>query len=371
MAVSARPGTRRLDFPPGTVTWYQARARGAAATLELEDRMNKNKISTLTTIAFAASLSLAACGGGGGGGSTAASGSNTSTSGSGSTGTTSATTGNVTTPQYANNSAQQALFNTINAQRTQCGFPALTENTLLDKSSQAHADYMGQNGGTVTDTEVSGNPGFTGVDYAARATAVGYPASTVDMIGESAGFYTTATLTETAYGVAIASSLASSVYHISPFVSPETQIGIGWNETTFNNFPETHAAITIANLHPMTGNLPLMFPCDGATGVAYKNAGESPTPPNTNGVFGTTIAVEGNPSDVVVLTSATLTDTSGNVVVLQLLNASNDPNKLIQQYEARAYPATPLTANTKYSVSLAGTIDGTPFSRTGSFTTGS
>ncbi|QGZ66976.1 CAP domain-containing protein [Paraburkholderia acidisoli] len=334
--------------------------------------MNKNKISTLTTIAFAASLSLAACGGGGGGGgSTAASGSNTSTSGSGNTGTTSATTGNVTTPQYANNSAQQALFNTINAQRTQCGFPALTENTLLDKSSQAHADYMGQNGGTITDTEVSGNPGFTGVDYAARATAVGYPASTVFMVGESGGYYTNATLTEAAYGAGIANSLAGSVYHVDLFILPVTQIGIGWNETTFDNYPEAHAAITAANLQPMTGSLPLMFPCDGATGVRYKVTGETPTPPNTNGTYGPAISVAANSSDVVVLTSGTLTDTSGNVIVLQLLNSTNDPNNLTEKYEARAYSATPLTANTKYSVSLAGTIDGTPFSRTGSFTTGS
>lgn len=334
--------------------------------------MNKNKISTLTMIAFAASLSLAACGGGGGGGgSTAASGSNTSTSGSGNTGTTSATTGNVTTPQYANNSAQQALFNTINAQRTQCGFPALTENTLLDKSSQAHADYIGANNGTTTDYEVSGSPGFTGVDYAARATAVGYPATTVLVAGESAGYYTNATLTEAAYGNGIATSLASSVYHVGAFVWPVTQIGIGWNETTFDNFPYAHTAITLANLQSMTGNLPLMFPCDGTTGVPYKVTGEAPTPPNTNGVYGPTIAIEGSPSDAVVITSATVTDTSGNVIVLQLLNASSDPNKLIQTFEARAYPATPLTANMKYSVSLAGTINGTPFSRTGSFTTGS
>ncbi|WP_028221564.1 CAP domain-containing protein [Paraburkholderia oxyphila] len=333
--------------------------------------MNQKKITALTAISFAAALTLAACGGGGG---NSGSGSNNSSSpsGSSSSGTTpsSPTTGNVSTPQYNANSAQLAVFNTINAQRQQCGFPALTENTLLDQASQAHADYIGKNGGTITDTEVSGNPGFTGATYADRATAAGYPGSRVWVAGESAGYYTNGTLTEAAYGTSIATAWASGVYHVGAFVWPATQIGVGWNETTYNGFPEAHGVITPANLQPISGSLPLMFPCDGATGVPYKVVGETPTPPNSNGTYGPTLAVSGNPGDTVVLTSGTLTDTSGNVITMQLLNSTNDTNKLIQPFEARAYSATPLTANTKYSVSLSGAINGTPFSRTGSFTTG-
>ncbi len=49
-----------------------------------------------------------------------------------------------------------------------------------------------------------------------------------------------------------------------------------------------------------------------------------------------------------------------------MLNASNDPNKEIGPYEASAYPVAPLQANTTYNVA----INGTPFSRNFSFTTG-
>ncbi|MBB5420631.1 CAP domain-containing protein [Paraburkholderia atlantica] len=333
----------------------------------------KKNISTLTAISFAAVLALAACGGGGGGGDGGGSSNGGSSNNNGSSSTppaSTATSANVTTPQYAANSAQLAIFNTINQQRQQCGFPALTENTQLDTASQAHADYIGKNGGTITDSEVSTNASYTGVTYADRATKAGYPASTVFMGGESAGYWTNATLSEAAYGTNIATAWSSGVYHVGAFVWPVTQIGIGWNETTYSSFPEAHGVITTANLQKMSGSVPLMYPCDGATGVPYKVVGETPTPPNTNGAFGPTMAVASNSGDTVVLTAGTLTDTSGNVINLQVLNASTDPNKLVQTFEARAYSATPLTANTKYSVSLSGTINGTPFSRTGSFTTG-
>ncbi|MFM0082826.1 CAP domain-containing protein [Paraburkholderia sediminicola] len=327
--------------------------------------MKNNKIA-LAAASLAVTMMVAACGGGGGGSSGGPSGAAPSTPAS------SPTTGNVTTPTYAAATAQLALFNTINQQRQQCGFPALTENTVLDQAAQAHAQYMGQNGGAITDTEVATNPGFTGVSYTDRAVHFGFPnAQTVYSGGESAGYYTNATLTETQYGQQIAHEWLGGVYHIAVGVWPITQIGIGWNEMTFNGFPEIQSSVTIANLQPLTGNLPLTFPCQGTTGVAYMTAGETPLPPNTtSGTFGTPIGVAGNPADTVVLQSGTVTDTSGNVVNLQVLNAATDPNKLLPAYEAVAYPASPLTANTTYSVSLTGTINGKAFARSFSFTTG-
>ena len=80
---------------------------------------------------------LAACGGGDGGttsGSTSTGGTTggTTTGGTGgSTGGTSTTvTGTLTTPQYTASSAQLAALTQLNQYRTQCGFPALQENTV-------------------------------------------------------------------------------------------------------------------------------------------------------------------------------------------------------------------------------------------------
>jgi hypothetical protein len=80
--------------------------------------------------------------------------------------------------------------------------------------------------------------------------------------------------------------------------------------------------------------------------------------------------VVGNPGDAIVVQSGTATDTSGNVIALQVLNAGTDPNKEIPAYEAVAYPSAPLTPNAAYAVSLTGTVNGKAFSRNFTFTTG-
>ncbi|MEI7297417.1 CAP domain-containing protein [Paraburkholderia tropica] len=327
--------------------------------------MKRKKISSVTAFAFAASLALAACGGGGGGGDAASSSNNSST---GST-APSASTGNVSTPQYAANSAQLAVFNTINTQRQQCGFPALTENTVLDQAAQAHASYMGQNGGTVTDTEVAGNPGFTGVTYTDRAAAAGFPAASVAG-GVSAGFYTNATLTETAYGEQIAAGWAAGVYHIALTVLPITQVGVGWNELSYNGYPEIQSTVTMGSMQKLAGTLPLTYPCEGTTDVPYQVAGESPVPPNTSGAWGAAIGIEANPGDTIRITSGTLSDTSGNVVALQVLDSSTDTTGLIKAYEGRAYPAVALSKSTTYTATINGTWNGTAFTRTFRYTTG-
>jgi hypothetical protein len=328
--------------------------------------MMKKKISTLTAVSFAAALALSACGGGGGGGGNG--GSSTSAAAS-STPASSPVTGNVTTPQYTANSAQQAIFATLNQYRQQCGFPALTENTLLDAASLNHAKYTAQNN-VAGDSESSSNPGFTGATYAVRAANVGFPSSSVAVAGVSNNFWTTPALTEAEYGQNLLNGWISGVYHIAVATWPVTQVGIGYTETPFSGAPQAWASLTIANLQPAISNGPQTFPCQGTTGVPYKALGEIPTPPNTSGAWGTPVAVVGNPQDTIVMQSGKMTDTSGTVIALQVLDSAKDPNKLLLAYEGVAYPATPLSPNTSYTVTLTGTINGTAFSRTFSFTTG-
>jgi hypothetical protein len=324
----------------------------------------KSKISALTAVSFAAALALSACGGGSGGGSNGSTSTNTAPPTQ-----ASPTTGNVTTPQYTASSAQQTIFATLNEYRQQCGFPALTENTVLDTASLNHAKYMAQNN-VAGDSETSGNPGFTGATYAARALIAGFPSGSVYVGGVSNNFWTTPALTEAEYGQNLLNGWLSGIYHIAIAAWPVTQVGIGYTETTYNNAPQAWASLTIANLQPVISNGLLTFPCEGTTGLPYKARGETPTPPNTSGAWGTPVAVVGNPQDTIVLQSATMTDTTGTVITLQLLDSSKDPNKLLPAYEGVAYPATPLSPSASYTVSLTGTINGTPFSRTFRFTTG-
>ncbi|MEX3935762.1 CAP domain-containing protein [Paraburkholderia phymatum] len=321
------------------------------------------KISVLTAVSFAAALALSACGGGGGGG-----GSSATSSAAPATGASAPGTANLTTPQYTADSAQSAAFTLLNQQRQQCGLPAMQENPALDQAAQAHAQYMATNN-VVSDTETSGNPGFVGTTYSDRNTHFGY-SQNVYSGGVSGGFYTNAKLTETQYGQQLVYGWLSGVYHIAIGAWPLTAVGIGDVETTFNGFPQVWASMSIGTLQSISQSAPLTFPCQGTTGVAYKGAGETPTPPNTSGAWGTPIAVVGNQQDKIVIQSGTMTDTSGTVITLQVLDSSTDPNKLLPAFEGVAYPATPLSPNASYSVTLTGTINGTPFSRTFTFTTG-
>ena len=330
----------------------------------------------LTAIAIAASLTLAACGGGGGSGSPSTSGTGSSGSTSGTSPTTpAAVTGTLTTPQYAANSAQLAAFTLLNQYRQECGFPALQENTELDQAAQAHAKYEGLNN-AVSDSETAGNPGFTGTTYIARAVVAGFPGSAYGIgVGGAGNAVFTSNFSATQAGEQYVLSLLSGVYHSDVATFPMNTVGIGEYETqaTVGSYTYTDSwqSMSLFNTQAQTlANTPLTFPCNGVTGVAYADVAEIPTPPNVSGSgWGTPVMLTGNTSDTIVLQSASMSGPSG-AVTLQILNSATDPNKELTTYEAVAYPTSPLTPNTQYSVSLTGTVNGVAFSRSFSFTTG-
>ncbi|WP_236001830.1 spore germination YkwD domain-containing protein [Paraburkholderia elongata] len=261
------------------------------------------------------------------------------------------------------------MFAALNQARQSCGFTALEENTLLDKASDNHAQYMGVNnaGG---DTESTSNADFTCATYVARAAAVGFPASTFGA-GVSAVEYSVSASTNTQYGQALISEWLGGAYHGPAVLVPSGVVGIGTYQTSYNGYPEVRASISLLNttLGHISSNAPLTYACQGSTGVLYSVVGEQPAPPNTSGSFGTPIAVVGNPSDTIVLQSGTLTDSSGHAVSLQLLDSADDPNEILAPYMASAYPTAPLTAGTSYTASITGIDNGTAFTRTFSFTT--
>ena len=325
---------------------------------------------SLTALCLVATL--AACGGGGDGGT-----SSSPTSGSsGSTGGSSSqtVTGTLATPQYTNGSAQLTAFNQLNQYRTQCGFPAFQENTVLDQAAQSHAKYMGLNG-AVSDGETSGSAGFTGASYQDRAVAAGFPNTTFSTGVSGGASITTNGFTATQAGQMFVNSLLAGVYHAAIVAYPSNTLGIGEYETqsTSGGLSWTNAWESISvlvNQSSIFSNTPLTFPCQGVTGVPYKSAGESPTPPNASSSgWGTPVVLMGNTSDTIVLQNASMTGPSGGVA-LQILNSTTDPNKVLGAFQAVAYPTSPLTPNTQYSVNLSGTVNGTPFSRNFTFTTG-
>lgn len=269
------------------------------------------------------------------------------------------------------------MFQTLNTARTTCGFGALTENTTLDQAAANHAIYIAANG--VSDTETQGLSGFTGVTYADRAIALGYPGDASDVPGtdfvsgvSGGASWTNATQTAQWYGQSAANNYLGGVYHVGIAIWPVTEVGVGIDQVTANNYPQVWDSIVIGNTSTASpANGPLTFPCDGITGVPYEMVNEVPPAPNmTGGASGTPVAIAGGTGDTIVLQSGTMTDTTGNVINLQLLDSANDPNHALPPFEAVAYPAGALQPGATYTVSITGTDNGTAFSRSFTFSTG-
>lgn len=344
--------------------------------------MIKRKLTLLALSVIAASSLLTGCGGGSSSAptttttppsappSTSPAPSTPPTSGTNNT--TPAAPAGLTTPQYAANSAELEMFTKINAYRTSCGFPAVQENTTLDTASANHVSYMQKNGGLITDTEVAGNPGFTGTTYLARAIAQGWPSTGYFVGGGSGGYYTNTNLTLAQYGDKIINAWAGGVYHQQIIAAPVSLIGFGFGQVPYNGFPQVTGTISFGIATPVTaGSAPLTFPCQGVTGVPYISNGEMPVPPNTSIYgWGTPITVMGNPNDSVTLTSGSITDPLNNVIPLNLLDSGTDPNRVLGMNTAVAYPSAQLNPNTTYTVNLSGAMNGAPFTKTFTFTTG-
>lgn len=120
------------------------------------------------------------------------------------------------------------------------------------------------------------------------------------------------------------------------------------------------------------------YPCEGSTGVNAGLADETPSPiPSANLVqdfrlYGGPIAVKVRTGRVLVVTSATITPTAGGAAVaVQIVSQANNTPRpdLMRANDAYLLPLSVLQPGTSYTVQLAGTSDGQPFSKSFSFTT--
>jgi hypothetical protein len=337
--------------------------------------MQRKHLNTALSIALVSLL--AACGGGGGGSEGASTGPvdnggavtpPTPPAALVPAGTT------LETANYTAGSVAASVLQAVNGYRKQCGFPTASQNTLLDKIAQTHADYMQANGSLVTDYQEKGKPGFTGVSVSDRAAVGGWP-SALGTGTVNAGLLSMDGLKPAEAGSLIAASWAAGAYHQILVASHSTLVGIGATATTLQGFSGYVGGVvfssptsTPANI-TTSGNV-LTWPCEGVANMPYKVVSEIPKPPGTTNAFGTPVTVLGNPGDTVTISSATMVSAAGTVVNLLVLNSTNDPAKIVQLYQGVAYPASPLEPSTTYNVTINGTINGKAFTRTFRFSTG-
>jgi uncharacterized protein YkwD len=319
---------------------------------------------------LAAALVLAlvsACGGSGGGG--APTGGTSNTGGNNGTGTSPPTTvapvTSVAAPTYVADSQQALAYQQTNAARGSCGFGLLAQATQLDTSASAHANYLQLNG-VVGHTETVGQPGFTGVDVAARVAAAGY---TAGFSSEELGPFPPSGGDA---GGAVRFLLAAP-YHADSLLGSYRDVGFGTTTVTGVSMLVANVGVRTDQQRQQPTTI-ATYPCDGTTNAVALSAGESPSPfPNAqNQLWGQPITVHG-PTDLRV-TSATITGPSGSVAIQAIYGEgqSADPNYGATYWingRATIIPAQ-LTPNTRYTVTIRYTSLGIAGAQTFSFTTG-
>jgi len=369
--------------------------------------MLNKQTSKLTALAFAASLVLTACGGGGGGSSNAtppASGASTPAAPASGASSTPASSGvapqtSVAAPTYAAGTFQAAAFQVVNNYRLAMGVGEVAQDPVLDMSAQHHSDYTFTNLASNTITtldhdEVQGNADFYATTPLLRAQLAGAP--TTEWIGENMAAGTMQSAT-TAAANCIGQALAS-VYHLEGLTATQQTIGIGYTAgtaayplyTCVTDFGTSTGVVGApgANENSYAGGqqLPvgtvLSSPFSNETGVALAMAAESPNPAPDVAAPGRPILVRVNAedADLLTVTQFTLTNASGTAVAARILvpaaeqagstaTTVADPNAILANGTAVLLPLAPLTANTTYTVTFSGARDGSPLSKTWTFTT--
>jgi uncharacterized protein YkwD len=339
----------------------------------------KNQLIQAAT-ALTIAVSLSACGGGGGGGSPAPA---TTTT----TPTPIQTATELVTP-YPAGSQEKLAFDTLNYERTYCGFNALVQNNKLDAAAKGHADWQLVNN-YGSHYQVTNTLGFTGLTSMDRAVAARYAKDgefevsdeIYDVFGSS---------DKTIYGGVIAvKNLLNAPYHMKSLLKGHRDVGIAVRNKS--DAGSTYGARVVSQFDLASKNSEgfiarnpsqiYTYPCTGSTSVERLLDNEDPNPvPGRNlatSPLGTSIYVGlavGRTLQIVSATMVKVSDNS-NVVLRAPITTATDPyattTAAYGAHETYIAADAPLSPNTAYKVTIVGTNNGTTFTTIiNPFTTG-
>ncbi len=242
------------------------------------------------------------------------------------------------------------------------GKAQLPPMNCVDTAMQAarnHSNYIGLNGWTLTHTESSSNPGFTGVQFFDRMVYTGYTGSP--------SFEVIHSLADAHAAITGATGWINTLYHRIPFVAYGTK-DFGFGAASSTQGQTSTVDFGSGNQAPSATSM-TTWPANGDTGIwtTFHNAYESPNPLPSQQVAGYPITIVGASA----LTLATHDVTANNAAVAHIvMNKANDPVGLIPSSQIYLIPNSVLSTNTTYVVHVTGTVNGSPYDMTFSFTTG-
>lgn len=274
-------------------------------------------------------------------------------------------------------------FNLLNAERSNCGFGKLAQNSALDSAAQAHSIWALRYGFVGHGEDPALVSGFTGQQPFDRATSFGYPSEST--IGEDQT--STAGISDiSGRGAHSIRSLLSAPYHLQSLVAGFRDIGVSIVSSTevsgkTNDFPRTFENFNLGFTERSGSQEPgpdvvLSYPCEGTTGAAYRVTTEAPNPVPGRDLganpIGPGIVFTVKSGQVLELSSAVLVTANGNtsVPLRPTMTKSSDPNGLLGGHQAILIPDSALQRNTQYRVTVSGKNSGTSFYRSFVFTTG-
>lgn len=269
-----------------------------------------------------------------------------------------ATPGTLGAPNYTGEIG--SYLAALNNYRTQCGIPALVQNTVLDAASQT----LGGAGAT------------TAIEL---ATAKGYAVPTT--AGGVAGDYWSNSANKALVGQYELQTVMMNYGAMLNLMRPYTDVGMTLTLGKAGSVNQRGANVMFGN--PVSRNLPSLvtFPCANTTDIAPYTLGvgggvyysglaagalSSDATGAPTGKQGTPIAVFANTGDNLVLTAASVTARDGAAVPVQLQTGG----RAIYTYEGVVWPQQTLMPNTTYDVVIVGTVNGVGFSRAFAFKTG-
>lgn len=285
-----------------------------------------------------------------------------------------ATIGTQTPPTYTGELA--SYLDTLNNYRTQCGLPALAQNSRLEAATV----QFGLSGGRIQ----------------SAANTSGYA------LPDTVGFVESDVISNSADTVAVGRSQAllamTEPYALLTLMRPYAEIGLISTSSTKNGLLYRSANAMFGS--PQSRGLisPLTFPCANTTDISPAIASSSAgsvsrigTPGTARSLFGwfsynggvttgTPIAIFAQPGDSLLLSSASVTSNGVSVLVMLwdstrsvgVTTGQYHPasDKMLYSYEGLVLPLVALAQNTSYDVTINGTVNGVAFKKTFKFKTG-
>lgn len=308
--------------------------------------------------ATVASAALSACGGGGGGGAPEPSPPPAPTPApSPSPAPTGPIAAQMTVPTPVGYDADRlAAFNRLNEIRLSAGLGMLAQSAAMDQAAQAHAQWIIAND-SFSHEEVAGTTGFTGESWPRRDAAFGYTPIGGEEVMAASG-----------HAGAEVDALVNGVYHRAGILAFEpVDVGIGWSGSSAANVsmplviditrPGTDTTRGLGQGAQASIHGAAIWPIDGALDVPLRLGTENPNPVPSQDVLtlGTPVSVTVDEEATISATAFALTNsTTGAIVPTQVVSSGHDPNLLVPRSFIALVPLAPLSPNTTYSVTFAG-----------------